>query len=82
MSTLFSLVKVGPYQLSTVFVMGRLTRMRTVQATFRATERSNTYSQRESKCGLIIAEATRSIRATAMPAGPESIPTRSDRTGW
>lgn len=58
MSTLFSPVKISPYQLSHRVVMAPLTRMRSDPGDFPSDLMVEYYSQRASKGGLIISEVT------------------------
>jgi N-ethylmaleimide reductase len=58
MSTLFSPARIGPYQLSHRVVMAPLTRMRSDPGDIPSNLMVEYYSQRASKGGLIISEAT------------------------
>src|SRR5258708_25118254 len=58
MSTLFSSAKIGPYQLSHRVAMAPLTRMRSDPGDIPSNLMVTYYSQRASKGGLIISEAT------------------------
>jgi N-ethylmaleimide reductase len=71
MSTLFSPVKIGPYQLSHRVVMAPLTRMRSDPGDIPSDLMAKYYSQRASKGGLIISEATPvSIRGYGYAGAP------------
>jgi N-ethylmaleimide reductase len=82
MSTLFSPVKIGPYQLSHRVVMAPLTRMRSDPGDFPSDLMVEYYSQRASKGGLIISEATPvSIRGYGY-AGAPGIYSDRQIEGW
>ena len=71
MSTLFSPTKVGPYKLSHRVVMAPLTRMRSDPGDIPSDLMIEYYSQRASKGGLIISEATPvSIRGYGYAGAP------------
>jgi N-ethylmaleimide reductase len=82
MSTLFSPVKIGPHQLSHRVVMAPLTRMRSDPGDIPSKLMVEYYSQRASKGGLIISEATPvSIRGYGY-AGAPGIYSDSQIAGW
>jgi N-ethylmaleimide reductase len=82
MSTLFSPVKIGPYQLSHRVVMAPLTRMRSDPGDIPSDLMVEYYSQRASKGGLIISEATPvSIRGYGY-AGAPGIYSDRQIEGW
>ena len=82
MSTLFSPVKIGPYQLSHRVVMAPLTRMRSDPGDIPSDLMAKYYSQRASKGGLIISEATPvSIRGYGY-AGAPGIYSDRQIEGW
>src|ERR1700732_1329175 len=82
MSTLFSPVKIGPYQLSHRVVMAPLTRMRSDPGDISSDLMVKYYSQRASKGGLIISEATPvSIRGYGY-GGALRIYSDSQTPGW
>jgi len=82
MSTLFSPVKIGPYQLSHRVVMAPLTRMRSDPGDIPSDLMVEYYSQRASKDGLIISEATPvSIRGNGY-AGAPGIYSDHQIEGW
>ena len=82
MSTLFSPVKIGPYQLSHRVVMAPLTRMRSDPGDIPSDLMVEYYSQRASKGGLIISEATPvSIRGYGY-AGAPGIYSDGQIKGW
>jgi N-ethylmaleimide reductase len=82
MSTLFSPVKIGPYQLSHRVVMAPLTRMRSDPGDIPSDLMVKYYSQRASKGGLIISEATPvSIRGYGY-AGAPGIYSDRQIEGW
>src|SRR5258708_16649361 len=71
MSTLFSPLKIGPYQLAHRVVMAPLTRMRSDPGDMSRNLMVEYYSQRTSKGGLIISEATPvSIRGNGYAGAP------------
>ncbi len=82
MSTLFSPVKIGPYELAHRIVMAPLTRMRSDPGDIPSKLMVEYYSQRASKGGLIISEATPvSIRGYGY-AGAPGIYSDSQIVGW
>ena len=82
MSTLFSPARVGPHQLSHRVVMAPLTRMRSDPGDVPSNLMAGYYSQRASKGGLIISEATPvSIRGNGY-AGAPGIYSDSQIAGW
>jgi N-ethylmaleimide reductase len=82
MSTLFSPVKIGPYQLSHRVVMAPLTRMRSDPGDIPSDLMVEYYSQRASKGGVIISEATPvSIRGYGY-AGAPGIYSDRQLEGW
>jgi N-ethylmaleimide reductase len=82
MSTLFSPVKIGPYLLSHRVVMAPLTRMRSDPGDIPSDLMVEYYSQRASKGGLIISEATPvSIRGHGY-AGAPGIYSDRQIEGW
>src|SRR6266436_906280 len=82
MNTLFSSVKIGPYQLSHRVVMAPLTRMRSDPGDIPSDLMVKYYSQRASKEGLIISEATPvSIRGYGY-AGAPGIYSDRQIEGW
>jgi N-ethylmaleimide reductase len=82
MSTLFSPARVGPHQLSHRVVMAPLTRMRSDPGDVPSNLMAEYYSQRASKGGLIISEATPvSIRGNGY-AGAPGIYSDSQIAGW
>jgi N-ethylmaleimide reductase len=82
MSTLFSPIKIGPYQLAHRVVMAPLTRMRSDPGDIPSKLMVEYYSQRASKGGLIISEATPvSIRGNGY-AGAPGIYSDSQIAGW
>ncbi len=82
MSTLFSPVKIGPYQLAHRVVMAPLTRMRSDPGDIPSDLMVEYYSQRASKGGLIISEATPvSIRGYGY-AGAPGIYSDGQIKGW
>src|SRR5260221_5179368 len=82
MNTLFSPAKIGPYQLSHRVVMAPLTRMRSDPGDIPSDLMVKYYSQRASKGGLIISEATPvSIRGYGY-AGAPGIYSDSQMAGW
>jgi N-ethylmaleimide reductase len=82
MSNLFSSAKIGPYQLSHRVVMAPLTRMRSDPGDIPSDLMVEYYSQRTSKGGLIISEATPvSIRGYGY-AGAPGIYSDSQIAGW
>ena len=71
MNTLFSPIKIGPYQLAHRVVMAPLTRMRSDPGDIPSNLMVEYYSQRASKGGLIISEATPvSIRGYGYAGAP------------
>jgi N-ethylmaleimide reductase len=82
MSTLFSPIKIGPYQLAHRAVMAPLTRMRSDPGDIPGDLMLEYYSQRASKGGLIISEATPvSIRGYGY-AGAPGIYSDRQIAGW
>src|SRR5260370_17427658 len=82
MSTLFSPAKLGPYRLSHRVVMAPLTRMRSDPGDIPSDLMVEYYTQRASKGGLIIAEATPvSIRGNGY-AGAPGIYADRQIAGW
>jgi N-ethylmaleimide reductase len=82
MSKLFMPTQVGPYRLSHRVVMAPLTRMRSDPGDIPSDLMVEYYTQRASKGGLIISEATPvSIRGNGY-AGAPGIYTDSQITGW
>jgi N-ethylmaleimide reductase len=82
MSKLFSSTKIGPYQLSHRVVMAPLTRMRSDSGDIPSHLMVEYYSQRASKNGLIISEATPvSIRGNGY-AGAPGIYSDRQIEGW
>jgi 2,4-dienoyl-CoA reductase-like NADH-dependent reductase (Old Yellow Enzyme family) len=82
MSTLFSAARIGPYQLSHRVVMAPLTRMRSDPGDIPGDLMVEYYSQRTSKGGFIISEATPvSIRGYGY-AGAPGIYSDSQIAGW
>jgi N-ethylmaleimide reductase len=82
MSKLFSPVNIGPYQLSHRIVMAPLTRMRSDPGDIPSDLMVEYYTQRASKGGLIISEATPvSIRGYGY-AGAPGIYSDSQIAGW
>jgi N-ethylmaleimide reductase len=82
MSTLFSPIKIGSYQLSHRVVMAPLTRMRSDPGDIPSDLMVEYYSQRASKGGLIISEATPvSIRGYGY-AGAPGIYSDRQLEGW
>jgi N-ethylmaleimide reductase len=82
MSKLFSPVNIGPYQLSHRVVMAPLTRMRSDPGDIPSDLMVEYYSQRTSRGGLIISEATPvSIRGYGY-AGAPGIYSDSQIAGW
>jgi N-ethylmaleimide reductase len=82
MSTLFSPVEIGPYQFSHRVVMAPLTRMRSDPGDIPSDLMVEYYSQRASKGGLIISEATPvSIRGYGY-AGAPGIYSDRQIEGW
>jgi N-ethylmaleimide reductase len=82
MSTLFSPIKIGSYQLSHRVVMAPLTRMRSDPGDIPSDLMVEYYSQRASKGGLIISEATPvSIRGYGY-AGAPGIYSDRQIEGW
>jgi N-ethylmaleimide reductase len=82
MSTLFSPIKIGPYQLTHRVAMAPLTRMRSDPGDIPSKLMVEYYSQRASKGGLIISEATPvSIRGNGY-AGAPGIYSDRQIEGW
>jgi len=82
MSTLFSPLKIGPYQLAHRVVMAPLTRMRSDPGDIPSNLMVEYYSQRASKGGLIISEATPvSIRGNGYAGAPGIYADRQIK-GW
>jgi N-ethylmaleimide reductase len=82
MSTLFSAARIGPYDLSHRVVMAPLTRMRSDPGDIPSDLMVEYYSQRTSKGGLIISEATPvSIRGYGY-AGAPGVYSDSQIAGW
>jgi N-ethylmaleimide reductase len=82
MSTLFSPVKIGPYELAHRVVMAPLTRMRSDPGDIPSNLMVEYYRQRASRGGLMISEATPvSIRGHGY-AGAPGIYSNSQIAGW
>jgi N-ethylmaleimide reductase len=82
MSTLFSPVKIGPYELSHRVVMAPLTRMRSEPGDVPGDLMVEYYGQRASRGGLIVAEASPvSVRGTGY-AGAPGIYADRQIAGW
>src|SRR6202795_2222428 len=82
MSTLFSPIKIGPYQLAHRVVMAPLTRMRSDPGDIPSGLMVEYYSQRASKGGLIISEATPVSISGYGYAGAPGIYSDSQIAGW
>lgn len=82
MSTLFSPIKVGPYQLSHRVVMAPLTRMRSDPGDIPSSLMVEYYAQRTSEGGLIIAEATPVSTRGNGYAGAPGIYSDRQIAGW
>jgi N-ethylmaleimide reductase len=82
MSTLFSPIEIGPYQLSHRVVMAPLTRMRSDPGDIPSDLMVEYYTQRASKGGLIISEATPVSTRGNGYAGAPGIYSDRQISGW